>query len=196
MMRKSSAPAEGWNAASFAERGAKLIEDLVTMARYSRGRREGECQAKVKKMLMEPFQACADLGRMRAKAPTDSEHFWDAVLREVMASYPDTKITTLVAADIQSLVSHGASKTNLALGTPVTADHIASQTPAAAYKVTEHLSGVSNTTRDQIAKIIGDAVQAGMTVDDTAKLILAVGEEMTAFRARGIARTELNNAYT
>ncbi len=210
-MRKGSVPPGGWNARSFQQHGATLVTDFVRVARYSRRRFEkGLRESLLGHMRSQVDRLVATIReRKAAKAPGDdapafsvvldlpgSEAFWTALLNDIFRDREDIVVETMVRPAIQSLVSQGANKTSVLLGTSLPVSTEQTVLPAIANQLAQNVRNINATTRGQLQEIITQAVQKGSTVRDTMKRITdEMGPKLEA-RAATIARTELNQAFT
>lgn len=191
--------------------GTKLITDLVRLHRYARHRREKSLTDLISPLILRQGEevvsrALAELEiRKSAKGeeavtnevlvPSDPV-FWSGIIGQVFADDKDIVIEGIVRADMQSLVAQGVDKTALVMGTTLPPKFTQDVVTPLANNLARNITGINETTRLQIAKIVEGAQADGLTVRETAKLIKEKMPGIAEWRAQMIARTELANAYT
>lgn len=122
--------------------------------------------------------------------------FWTKIIGEVFKDDNDIVIEKAVLPDIQSLVAQGAEKTAAAMGTPMPPKFTQDVLTPMANTLARRVTGVNETTRLNISRIVEKAQAEGLGVRDTVVQIKKEMPDIAEWRAQTIARTELANAYT
>ena len=122
------------------------------------------------------------------------EALWADALNRVFSESGFDAFATVVPP-VQSVLAQGYSRTAAFLGQaadPAVNSYITARSRDIASRIVK----VNDTTRKQIAKVIGDSINNGETVAETAKALREKVGRLSDSRKVTIARTELQNAYT
>lgn len=208
-IRKSAVPEGGWTTEHLNTReGRRLVRDIVLVqnAAKLRGMRSltAYLQAKmnelVETIILNVMNAKVRRGETKGVAhkitfeanPVGDEALWAQALQTVMGEY-DKELLVEMTPRLQSVASEVYGKTAILLGDSPLRDapaRILSQVRPIAEQVTR----VNDTTRKQIADIIGRGLDAGKPVNGVALDLRDALPEVMHRRIPTIARTEMGRA--
>lgn len=206
-----------WNDESFILHGAAMIRAMVRVAKITQRKAipvvaktcEDLFNSQLKRVIRRVEQqrqhfrfGLRSLGAAKAdQGPTSvllsmgqEEQLWAEAIDEVMKT-ADLEIVVRLTPPIQSVMAQGYSKTAYMLNQRADAQVAAAitrQTQETAKKIT----GINDTTRNNILNAVKDGVKQQMTVRELSAHIEQREKTIFGNRALTIARTELSKAWT
>ena len=198
-------PEEGWNARTFAAHGRQLLVVLARQAQVAQRRAVPELARVIEGMFQDQLDAIIRkvmqvIGARAAKATMvellfpSQETLWARAIQEVMDE-ADILVTVKVTPKVQSVMAQGYSRTNALL-----VQEPFAQAGAAiarrAQEIASRITLINDTTRELLRRQLSSAVDEGLTIQETANKLREIVPGFQKHRARTIARTELNRAYT
>lgn len=202
MIMKSVPPEGGWNRLTFAQYGKVLIRDLLKLSRYVRANRYKATRDAAERVISGQIDRV--LARATEKQAKDvefslptTEVFWTTVLNQVFEGNENRQeIVNAMRPHIMSAVSQGYSKVAPAMGVSPTEDVTKVTIPRIGNEIASKITGIDDTTRERLRRIIQQGIDNGETTEEVAKRIREASDSISRIRAQTIARTELTNAYT
>lgn len=203
---KFAVPEGGWNSRLFALHGTWLLRTMIRAAQITQ-RRSAPIVAR---NAMRVFRKQLDqiINRVTGKMAETPGHkdpsvtlmfpqhaaLWASAIDQVLRETGLDAILEIVPP-VQSTMAQGYSKTGILLGQPSDPD-VNQRIAREARAVAQRISGIGQTTRNQMETVVRNSIEHGLTVGETAQVMRDVMPQKFANRALTIARTELNNAFT
>lgn len=197
-------PKEGWNAHNFRVYGRAMIMTMHRIAQIEQRRAIPHVAREASKHFREQLDEILKrfesnrgfLGRS-AKAVVIFTSAHENLLKDIINQVLEetrTDARASIISSVQSVMAKGYSKTSVLLAQkPDIAHNTALQRRAQglASKITQ----IGETTRKRFETILGQAVDSGLSVVETTKLIRTRIPEINDRRSLTIARTELGNGW-
>lgn len=203
---KFAVPEGGWNSRLFALHGIWLLRTMVRAAQITQRRAIPVVARNAMKVFRKQLeQIISKVTGKLAEAPghkdpaatlmfPQHETLWAHAIDQVLRETGLDAILEIVPP-VQSTMAQGYSKTGILLGqetNPEVNQRIAREARAVAQRIT----GIGQTTRNQMETVVRNSVAEGLTVAETAQVMRDTMPQKFANRALTIARTELNNSWT
>lgn len=214
---KFNVPEGGWNDERFIRHGAAMIRAMVRVAKIT----QRKAMPVVAKTCNDLFQSqllriirrveqqrqhfrfgLRSLGGMKADPASTSvllsmgqeEQLWAEAIDEVLKT-ADVEIVMRLTPPIQSVMAQGYSKTSYMLGQRADAQ-VAAAINQQTRDTAKQITGINDTTRNNIMNSVRDGVKQQMTVREMSAYIEQREKTIFGNRSLTIARTELSKAWT
>lgn len=198
-------PRGGWTAAEFARQGPLLLRAMVRAQRIATKKAFPYVAAKATELFRRQLEAIIGkvmrrVGARSAKDPVTitiglpaNEEIWRQAIQEVLAEEGIQAALDLVPP-IQSVMAQAYSRVTTLMGQAQTLagnQRIAREAREVAARITR----IHDTTREVLDRQVRQAIQEGLTVQETAARLRDVVPELNHARVNMITRTELSNAW-